>query len=108
MWTEKDTTARGAAETFTKLMKARPDSWAENMNTAVKDLHDSTEQLKFLAWTADPTNACGTKDRVIEEGTVDSEISFENHPFFEIIKRVPGRLESIHVKYVPDDEKNSL
>ena len=106
MWREPDVTARTAAETFTKLMSERPDHWGDNLITAVKDLKDEDEQMQFLAWTADPKNVCGTKDRVLECGTIDSEASFETDPRFEITKVVPGKNRTVFVQYRPDDEKS--
>ena len=64
--------------------------------------------MKFLQWCADPTNACGSKDRKLEKATLNN-ITFENHPDYEVTKITPGKLDTIHVLYKPpteqDDEK---
>ena len=106
MWAEPNTTARTCADKFTELMKEQPDNWAGNIITAVKDLKDGDEQLQFLAWCADPKNACGTKGRKIECGTIDSKETFETDPRFEVTKVVEGRHRTVHLTYCPDDEKS--
>ena len=106
MWRDPDTTARTCAETFTSLMKANPDNWANNLISAVKNLKDEEEQLQFLAWCADPRNVCGTKGRKIERGTIDSPENFENDPRFQVTEVVPGQTRTVHVTYCPDDEKS--
>ena len=106
MWKEPNISARNCAEEFTKLMSERPDNWADNLITAVKDMKSGDEQLRFLAWCADPKNVCGTKDRKIECGTIDSKQSFENDPRFEVTRVVEGKHRTVHLKYCPDDEKS--
>mgnify|MGYP001233197678 CR=1 FL=1 len=66
MWEEPATDAKGCAKLFSKLMKERPQSWSDNMLQSIEDLTDGDEQMRFLAWCADPTNACGNKDRVFK------------------------------------------
>ena len=109
MWPEKCDTAERCAAKFLKLMKDRPQNWGDNVNDAVADLEDGDEQVKFLAWMADPRGTTNNRHGNIPTRTDFPNVSFETHPNYEVTRTIPGKLPKVFVNYTPqteeDDEK---
>ena len=104
MWEENATTAKLAAQKFLQLMKTRPNYWAENIQESVQFLEDEQEQMLFLQWCADPTNACDSKNRTLEKAELNN-ITFENHPDYKVTKITPGKIDTVHVLYTPQPKQ---
>jgi len=108
MYPEIADNAEKCAAQFLKLMKDRPGYWAENVNDSIMDLKDGDEQIKFLAWMADPQGITNNRKRDIPVRTEFSTETFENHQDYTVTKKIPGKLPVIRVTYTPnnqDDEK---
>ena len=106
MYPEVCDTAEKAARKFKGLMATRPGFWAENVCASVEELTDSTEQINFLAWCADPMGKTGNRTRDIPTRDAIQSVGFENHPDYKVTRVVEGKMPTVYVKYQPqDDEK---
>ena len=109
MYPETADNAEKCSAKFLKLMKSRPGFWAENVCDSIQDLSDGDEQVKFLAWMADPQGRTNNRTKKIPVRTEFSEVTFENHPDYTVTRTIPGKIPVVHVNYTPicstDDEK---
>jgi hypothetical protein len=100
MWSTEIINARTCAKKFTDLMGERPQCWSDNLINSVNGLEDEMEQMKFLAWCGDPTNACGSSTRTFVKKKITDE-RMEKHPDYEVTRVVQGRTPTFHVTYKP-------
>ena len=93
MYPEIGDDAVSAAKLFREKMKNHPDHWGTNLLESVENLKDS-EQMKFLAWMADPKGKCRKKNEDCKPVPMKKELDLSG---FTITGVRPGKYPTYEI-----------